>query len=98
MQEECAPCQTCKGTGFVKDSYTDYNICPSCKGINPEGIEYMGIPVGTVKKTATGKGNASKEDMMRAARERWPGWEPVDDNDVDARWIAVAAAREVSNE
>jgi Holliday junction resolvasome RuvABC endonuclease subunit len=58
----------------------------------------MGVPVGTVKKTATGRGNASKEDMMAAARARWPGWEPVDDNEADARWVVVAAAREVKGE
>ena len=61
-------------------------------------VPYLGIPVGTVKKTACGKGNANKADMMQAARKRWPGWEPVDDNEADARWVAVAAAREVSDE
>lgn len=48
---------------------------------------YMGILVGTVKKTATGKGNADKDAMIAAARERWK-YEPVDDNDADALWIA----------
>jgi Holliday junction resolvasome RuvABC endonuclease subunit len=62
------------------------------------GVPYMGVPVGTVKKTATGRGNASKEDMMAAARARWLGWEPVDDNEADARWVAVAAAGEVKGE
>jgi len=61
-------------------------------------IEYMGIPVGTVKKMATGRGNASKEDVMEAARKRWLGWDPVDDNEADARWVAVAATVEVSDE
>lgn len=31
------------------------------------GIEYAGVPVGTIKKAATGKGNAKKPDMIIAA-------------------------------
>lgn len=46
------------------------------------GIPYQGVPVGTIKKHATGKGNASKEAMIAAMRER--GHDPVDDNEADA--------------
>ena len=46
------------------------------------GIPYQGVPVGTIKKHATGKGNASKAEMMEAARRR--GNEPRDDNEADA--------------
>ncbi|MEP3248079.1 MAG: hypothetical protein ABJN40_05830 [Sneathiella sp.] len=45
-------------------------------------IPYTGIPVGTIKKFATGKGNAGKDAMIDAARS-W-GFEPVDDNEADA--------------
>lgn len=45
-------------------------------------IPYQGVPVGTIKKHATGKGNATKEDMIAAARKR--GHDPVDDNEADA--------------
>ena len=45
-------------------------------------IPYQGIPVGTIKKHATGKGNAGKEDVIAAARAR--GHAPVDDNEADA--------------
>jgi Holliday junction resolvasome RuvABC endonuclease subunit len=62
-----------------------------------EPVPYLGIPVGTVKRAATGRGNASKDDMLAAARERWAGWDG-DDNEADARWIAVAAAKEVKCE
>lgn len=56
-----------------------------------EGIPYQGIPVGTVKKHATGKGNASKGMMYMAAVDRWK--ETItDDNEADARWIAECAA------
>ena len=45
-------------------------------------IPYQGIPVGTIKKHATGKGNASKDEMVAAVRVR--GHSPADDNEADA--------------
>jgi hypothetical protein len=45
-------------------------------------IPYQGVPVGTIKKHATGKGNANKEQMVAAARQR--GHTPADDNEADA--------------
>ena len=45
-------------------------------------IPYQGIPVGTIKKHATGKGNASKDEMVAAVRTR--GHNPADDNEADA--------------
>lgn len=54
------------------------------------GLPYQGIPVASVKKRATGKGNADKKAMMAAAAKEWPGWQG-DDNEADARWIAVTA-------
>lgn len=45
-------------------------------------IPYQGVPVGTIKKHATGKGNASKEQMITAVRKL--GHAPVDDNEADA--------------
>ena len=45
-------------------------------------IPYQGVPVGTIKKHATGKGNANKDDMVAAMRARA---HPVsDDNEADA--------------
>jgi Holliday junction resolvasome RuvABC endonuclease subunit len=61
------------------------------------GLPYVGIPVGSVKKFATGKGNAGKGAMIEAAQEMWPGWSG-DDNEADARWIAETAAAEHSTE
>ena len=60
------------------------------------GIPYCGIPVATIKKAATGRGNADKAAMVEAALARWPGWTPESDDEADARFIAEAAAREVS--
>ena len=45
-------------------------------------IPYQGVPVGTIKKHATGKGNAGKAEMIAAAKAR--GHDPVDDNHADA--------------
>lgn len=53
------------------------------------GIPYQGVPVGTIKKYATGKGNANKEAMIAAARDR--GFSPADDNEADAIAILLWA-------
>ena len=45
-------------------------------------IPYQGVPVGTIKKHATGRGNASKGEMIASVRAR--GHTPVDDNEADA--------------
>ena len=45
-------------------------------------IPYQGIPVGTIKKFITGKGNASKAQVVSAVRAL--GHTPVDDNEADA--------------
>ncbi len=50
------------------------------------GIGYDSIGVGTVKKHATGKGNARKPAMIAAAVERFARV-PQDDNEADALWI-----------
>jgi len=44
---------------------------------------YLGVPVGTIKQFATGKGNSNKEAMMLAAHTLW-GVKPADDNEGDA--------------
>jgi Holliday junction resolvasome RuvABC endonuclease subunit len=46
------------------------------------GVPYEGVPVGTIKKFATGKGNADKAAVMAAMREL--GFKPEDDNQADA--------------
>jgi Holliday junction resolvasome RuvABC endonuclease subunit len=56
-----------------------------------EKVPYTAIPVGTIKKHATGKGNANKDEMLQAANARWPGNAFTDDNEADARFIADAA-------
>ena len=45
-------------------------------------IPYSSVPVGTIKRAATGKGNATKEQMIEAAKRL--GYNPADDNEADA--------------
>ena len=45
-------------------------------------IPYQGVPVGTIKQFATGKGNASKEAVIKAVQAL--GHNPIDDNEADA--------------
>ena len=53
------------------------------------GVPYEGVPVGTIKRFATGKGNANKDAMIAAARAR--GFSPADDNEADAIAILMWA-------
>ncbi|HSG55389.1 MAG TPA: hypothetical protein VLA45_08030 [Paracoccaceae bacterium] len=53
------------------------------------GVPYAGVPVGTIKKFATGKGNAPKQAMIAAAQAR--GFRPADDNEADAIAILLWA-------
>ena len=46
------------------------------------GVGYTGVPVATIKRHATGKGNAGKDLVIGAMRAR--GFTPGDDNEADA--------------
>ena len=46
------------------------------------GVPYRGVPVGTIKRHVTGKGNASKPAVIEAVRAR--GFVPIDNNEADA--------------
>ena len=52
-------------------------------------IAYQGVPVGTIKRFITGKGNADKPAVMAAVRAR--GFRPADDNEADAIAILLWA-------
>ena len=47
-----------------------------------QSIPYQGVPVATIKKHITGRGNANKALVIAAVRMR--GFAPVDDNEADA--------------
>jgi len=63
-------------------------ICRICEEI---GATYTSVPVGTWKKLATGKGNASKEDVMKAAIARWGETSPWQQDEADAAFIGLTA-------
>ena len=52
-------------------------------------IPYQGVPVGTIKRHATGKGNADKQAVIAAIKSR--GFAPTDDNEADAIAILLWA-------
>jgi hypothetical protein len=45
-------------------------------------IPYQGVPVSTIKRFATGRGNADKATVIAAVQAR--GFHPADDNEADA--------------
>lgn len=45
-------------------------------------VPYQGVPVATIKKSATGKGNADKKAVIAAIQSK--GFHPEDDNEADA--------------
>ena len=49
-------------------------------------IPYMGVPVGTIKKHATGKGNTNKAGMLEAAQSKL-GYPGKQEDEVDALWL-----------
>lgn len=53
------------------------------------GISWMRLSPSTIKKSATGNGRASKEDMIAAARKLWP--------DLDVRTSDIADALHILN-
>ncbi|MBF0401347.1 MAG: hypothetical protein HQL90_11325 [Magnetococcales bacterium] len=56
-------------------------------------IPYQGVPVGTIKRFATGKGNAGKPEMVAAMTAK--GHKPGDDNEADALAIMYWAMEQL---
>jgi crossover junction endodeoxyribonuclease RuvC len=57
-----------------------------------QNVPYQGVPVATIKKHATGKGNADKQAVITAMRAK--GFNPQDDNEADALAILQWAITE----
>lgn len=53
------------------------------------GIAYIGVDVGTIKKSATGCGHAKKQQMIEAMQQL--GYNPVDDNEADVLALLMCA-------
>lgn len=62
---------------------------------NEKGIELTSYPATVIKKFATGKGNAGKPIMMKAAMDKWPDVDIIDDNHADALWLLELAKSEL---
>ncbi len=58
-------------------------------------IPYQGIPVGTIKRFITGKGNASKEEVIGAVKTL--GYTPIDDNEADALALLHLTVEDLSS-
>lgn len=57
-------------------------------------IPYLGVPVGTIKKFATGKGNANKKMVIKAIQEKFGHPNVTDDNEADALALLHWAIKE----
>ena len=60
-------------------------------------IPYAGVPVGTIKRSVTGSGNANKAAVIAAVERR--GFAPTDDNEADAiaLLLCVSARAKTAN-
>jgi crossover junction endodeoxyribonuclease RuvC len=63
--------------------------------LEDHGKPYRGVPVATVKRVATGKGNASKDDMLEAFHREVGRYPDGGDDEADAYFVAVAVGREL---
>lgn len=61
------------------------------------GIPYLEVGVPALKRFATGKGNAKKDEMRAAAGSRMMN-PPEDENAVDALWVGWWALDTIKNE
>lgn len=60
-------------------------------------VENKSYPISVIKKFATGKGNAKKEQMIEAANRKWNReFTLKDNNQVDALWILELAKSDLS--
>ncbi len=60
-------------------------------------IPYTGIPVGTIKKFATGNGGAKKAAMVATAKAKWPQLKIQTDDVADALWILATGMNQTDN-
>ena len=58
-------------------------------------VLYKGYSPKVIKKFATGNGNANKEKMLEAAKEKWPNIRLVSDDHADALWLLTLAKEDL---
>ncbi|MFP3022643.1 MAG: Holliday junction resolvase, partial [Wolbachia sp.] len=57
-------------------------------------IPYQGVNVKTIKRFITGKGNASKSEVIEAIREK--SFSPRDDNEADALALMFYISKDIN--
>lgn len=80
-------------------AYGSYEGCLllACYSVGIPADNVYPVPVGQIKKVATGEGRAQKEHMEAAAWKRW-NYMPDDDNEADALWVAESVRLRLVNE
>lgn len=61
--------------------------------LDAEDIDVVIVPPSTLKKYATGKGNAAKDAVLAAAVRRFPDVDVTGNDEADALWLAAIRAR-----
>jgi Holliday junction resolvasome RuvABC endonuclease subunit len=59
------------------------------------GIEVTNRHTASIKKHALGKGRGDKEQLMAAAKVKWPSREIADHNEADALWLLDLVSSEL---
>ena len=76
------------GTGYARALIVQLELQGALKlWCELRDVPFRAVGAPEVKKHATQKGNAKKEQMVAAARRRWPDKDITDDNEADALWI-----------
>lgn len=61
------------------------------------GVEFRTVPPKTIKKYATGTGNANKQQMMDAAKREWPHLRITNDDRADSLWLLDFVTQELKS-
>lgn len=61
--------------------------------LDADGVDVAVIPPTTLKKYATGRGNAPKDAVLAAAVRRFPDVDVTGNDEADALWLAAMRAR-----
>lgn len=65
--------------------------------IEQTSAEILTVPPTSLKKFATGKGNAGKDEVMLAAAHRFPDVKVTNNNETDALWLAIIGTHITGN-
>ena len=58
-----------------------------CEQLDAAGIEVISVSPNSLKKYATGKGNADKDEVLAAAIRRLPSFTGTKNDEADAAWL-----------